>query len=194
MSTQRKEYVSCLNWIAGASAIAGLIYFGIELTPLSLWLREIVASQSGWLLNVFTGGVQVNGVYIKYKLASIMIIFACTAVQSFVIFIGMILSLQHVDKKRKIYGLLVTVLPVYFLNLVRNAGVVYLVGIYGSDFFGMAHNIIGKSGSLIALIILLFILIKIVPEVFDEIMCLTDLYKRNGPMEKLLKKMFLGRR
>ncbi|RLF32457.1 MAG: archaeosortase A [Thermoplasmata archaeon] len=194
LSTQRKEYVSCLNWIAGASAIAGLIYFGIELTPLSLWLREIVASQSGWLLNVFTGGVQVNGVYIKYKLASIMIIFACTAVQSFVIFIGMILSLQHVDKKRKIYGLLVTVLPVYFLNLVRNAGVVYLVGIYGSDFFGMAHNIIGKSGSLIALIILLFILIKIVPEVFDEIMCLTDLYKRNGPMEKLLKKMFLGRR
>ncbi|KAA0005680.1 MAG: hypothetical protein FE039_01300, partial [Thermoplasmata archaeon] len=50
LSTQRKEYVSCLNWIAGASAIAGLIYFGIELTPLSLWLREIVASQSGYIV------------------------------------------------------------------------------------------------------------------------------------------------
>ena len=55
--------------------------------------------------------------------------------------------------------------------------------------FYIAHNIIGKGGSLLALIILLFIVIKIVPELFDEIICLTDLPKRNGPLEKYFKKL-----
>jgi len=54
----------------------------------------------------------------------------------------------------------------------------------------MAHNVIAKTGSLIAMIILLFIVIKIIPEIFNEIICLTDLYKRNGPLEKSIKKIF----
>ena len=58
---------------------------------------------------------------------------------------------------------------------------------YGPEFFGTAHNVIGKGGSLIALVILLFIVIKILPEVFDEIICLTDLYKRKGPFERFFK-------
>ena len=52
----------------------------------------------------------------------------------------------------------------------------------------MAHNVIGKGGSLLALVILLFIVIKIVPEVFDEIINLTDIHKRNGPLENFIKK------
>ncbi|GAH12367.1 unnamed protein product, partial [marine sediment metagenome] len=41
------------------------------------------------------------------------------------------MPLKKVNKKRKIFSLLVTVIPIYFLNLVRNAGITYLVGIYG---------------------------------------------------------------
>lgn len=190
LSLKRNEKVECINWIAGATAIAGLIYSIIELTPLAIWLIEIVAGQSGWLLNIFTGNVSVDGRYISYNLAHIRIIFACTAVQSMVIFIGMILPLKRVNKKRKIFGLLVTVIPIYFLNLIRNAGITYLVGIYDSDFFNIAHNIIGKGGSLIALVILLLIVIKIMPEVFDEIINLTYLYKKNGPIERAIKKLF----
>ena len=67
------------------------------------------------------------------------------------------------------------------------------MGTYGNDFFNIAHNIIGKGGSLIALVILLFIVVKIVPEVFDEILNLTDLYKRNGPIEKTIKKLLGGK-
>ena len=101
----------------------------------------------------------------------------------------MISPLNNVEIKKKIYGLLITVLPVYFLNLIRNAGITYLLGANITDFY-TAHNIIGKGGSLLALIILLFIVVKIVPEVFDEIISLTNLPKREGPIEKQFKKIF----
>jgi len=187
LSLKRKEHIGCLNWIAGAACIAGFIYFGIERTSLAQWLIETVAAQSGWLLNIFTGDVTVDSVWINYGSADIRIIFACTAVQSMVLFVGMILALPKVDMKRKFYGLLITVVPIYFLNLVRNALVAYLMGNDITSFY-MAHNVIGKGGSLIALVILLFIVIRIVPELFDEIICLTDLYKRNGPIENFVKK------
>ena len=188
LSIKKNETIKSLNWIAGASSIAGLIYFIIELTPLAIILIEIVAAQSGALLNLFVDGVNVNGRYLTYDLAYIRIIFACTAVQSMVIFVGMIIPLKNVEIKRKIYGLIITVIPVYFLNLIRNAGITYLIGADITD-FSTAHNIIGKGGSLIALVILLIIVIKIVPEVFDEIISLTDLPKREGPIEKQIKKI-----
>ena len=194
LSVKRRENISCLSWIAGAAAIAGLIYFGIDMGPLQMWLREVVAAQSAWVLNIFAGNVHQESVYITWEQTSIGIIFACTAVQSMVIFVGMILPLAKVDANRKIYGLLVTVLPIYLLNLVRNALVVYLTGVYGDDFFPIAHNIIGKGGSLIALVILLLIVVKIIPEVFEEIMGLIDLHKRNGPMERFVKRYVLGKK
>ena len=186
LSIKRKDKINCLNWAAGVAAISGIIYFGIELTPLAMWLREVVAAQSAYLLNIFTGQVILDGVNISYKLADIELIFACTGVQSMVLFVGMILPLMKINSYRKILGLMVTVVPIYFLNLIRNALVIYLTGEYGPEFFSTAHNIIGKGGSLIALVILLFIVIKIIPEVFDGIICLTDLYKRKGPIERFL--------
>jgi exosortase/archaeosortase family protein len=109
-----------------------------------------------------------------------------------VVFVGLILALKKVPPKRMIYGLLITIIPIYFLNLIRNALVTYLIGNNITD-FSTAHNIIGKGGSLVALVILLFIVIKILPEIFDEINCLIDLYKRKGPLEKAIGKL-LGRK
>lgn len=195
LSLKNKKSNSSLQWIAGASSIAGLIYFLFELTFLASWLIEVVAAQSAILLSIATGeNVILNGPFLSYKLAHIRIIFACTAVQSMVIFIGMILPLPTVPWKRKITGLLITVIPVYFLNLVRNALITYLVGIYGQGFFSIAHNYIGKGGSLIALVILLFIVIRIVPEVFDNILALTDLPKVVGPIEKWIKELGRGKK
>jgi len=190
LSLIRNENVECLNWIAGAAAIAGIIYFGTEMTTLQMWLREIVAAQSAWVLNIFTGSVAQQDINIVWKQAHVGIIFACTAVQSMVLFVGMMLPLTKVDVRRKCYGLLITVIPIYLLNLVRNALVVYLVGINGPDFFFMAHNVIGKGGSLIALVVLLLIVIKILPELFDEIMSLINIYKRDGPIERFFKRYF----
>lgn len=194
-SLKNNKSNNSLQWIAGASSIAGLIYFLFELTPLASWLIEVVAAQSAILLSIATGeNVVLNGPFLSYKLAHIRIIFACTAVQSMVIFIGMMLPLPNVTWKRKTIGLLITVIPVYFLNLVRNALITYLVGIYGQGFFGIAHNYIGKGGSLIALIILLFIVIRIVPEVFDHILFLTDLPKEIGPIERWIIQIGRGKK
>ena len=189
LSLIRNENVECLNWIAGASCIAGFVYFGIENTPLASWLIEMVAAQSGGLLNLFTGNVDVYQSIIFYKGSYIVnIIFACTAIQSMVLFVGMIFPLKKIDKKRRAYGLLLTVVPIYFLNLIRNALVAGLM-INGVD-FNMEHNVIGKGGSLIALVVLLLIVIKILPELFDEIMSLINIYKRDGPIERFFKKYF----
>jgi archaeosortase A (PGF-CTERM-specific) len=189
-----KKSADSLRWISGASALAGLIYFIIDLSPLSEILINTVAFHSGWLLELFTDGVMIDPPVLSYKEAFIRIIFACTAVQSMVLFVGMILPLPHVKPMRKLKGILVTVVPIYFLNLIRNASIVYLVGIYGGSFFGIAHNYIGKTGSLLALIILLFIVAKIVPELFDNILELFDLPKRNGPIEQFIKVHIWGKK
>jgi archaeosortase A (PGF-CTERM-specific) len=178
-----------LQWIAAASAIAGLIYFIIELTPLAMWLIQVVAQQSGALLSLFVSGVKVKGQYLLYNNQVIRIIFACTAVQSMVIFIGMLLPLKTIDGKRKAMGIIFTIGTVYILNLVRNASIMFMVGAYGPGFFSIAHNYIGKGGSLIALVAILFILGKYMPEIFDEIFSLIDLPKRNGPIETWVNKL-----
>jgi archaeosortase A (PGF-CTERM-specific) len=190
LSIKKNESIVCLNWIAGATAIAGLIYFGIEASFLKDWLIELTAQHSGWVLDLVIGNVEVIGSNIYHNESYIVtIVFACTAIQSMVVFVGMIMVLSKVNVKKKIYGLLITVVPIYFLNLIRNALVGFLLANNITD-LNMAHNVIAKTGSLIAMIILLFIVIKIIPEIFNEIICLTDLHKRNGPLEKSIKKIF----
>jgi len=190
LSVKRGENISCLNWIAGASGLAGIIYFGIEKTFIADWLIDRVTEQSAYVTDFFVNSIYIepgtSNIFIDGEYA-VSIIFACTAVQSIVIFVGMIGVLPKIDMKRRAIGLAITIIPVYILNLFRNAMVGILVGKEITS-FSMAHNIIAKSGSLIALIILLVIVIKIIPEVFDEIFCFVDLHKRNGPIEKIFRR------
>ena len=190
LSIKRNESIECLNWIAGATAIAGLIYFGIEGFFLKDWLIQITAQHSAYVLDLVIGNVEVSGYNIYHNGSYVVtIVFACTAIQSMVVFVGMIVAILKVDFKKRTYGLLITVIPIYFLNLLRNALVGFLLAKRITD-LNMAHNVIAKTGSLIAMIILLLIVIKIIPEIFNEIICLADLYKRNGPLEKEFKKIF----
>ena len=196
LSLNRNEEVSCLSWIAGASSVAGLVYFGLEHSFLGDGLLRIVAEQSAGALNLIMGNTTMiyeAGRYNIYYHGSyaVTIIFACTALQAMVIFIGMIGALPKVDIKRKIIGLLITLIPIYILNLLRNSMVGWLMGENITD-FNMAHNVLSKAGALVTLIILLFVLIKIIPEIFDEIIHLTELPKRDGPLEKMFKKV-IGR-
>ena len=190
LSRRRDTYVSCLNWIAGGTFLAGIIYFTIEngiIPGLQEWLIETVAAHTADVLHLFGIDAMRSHDLIIYNNMPVTIIFACTAIQSMVLFVGMIGALSQVNLKRKALGLLVTVVPIYFLNLIRNASVVYMVG-SGMVSFEIAHNVIGKTGSLLALIVLLFITFKIVPEMYDEIVGIINLTKRKGPVE-----LFLGR-
>ncbi len=195
LSIQRNHSVSSLNWIAGGTFLAGVIYFTIEngiIPGLQEWLIENVAAQTADLLFLFGVSTTREKALIVFNNTPIMIIFACTAIQSIVLFVGMIGALPRVGLKRKALGLLATVVPIYFLNLVRNASVVYMVG-SGMVSFELAHNVIGKAGSLLALILLLFITFKITPELYDEIIGIIDLPKRKGPVERVLARM-LGKK
>jgi archaeosortase A (PGF-CTERM-specific) len=195
LSFKRNNYVSCLNWIAGGTFLAGIIYFTIEngvIPGLKEWLIENVAAQTTDVLHLFGINAMRSQELIMYNNIPVTIIFACTAIQSMVLFVGMIGALSQVNLKRKALALLVTVIPIYFLNLIRNASVVYMVG-SGMVSFEIAHNVIGKTGSLLALIVLLFITFKIVPEMYDEIVGIIDLTKRKGPVELLLGRV-LGKK
>ncbi len=194
LSIQRKNRPLCLNWIAGGTFFAGIIYFAIDSSifpELKTGLIELVATHSTKVLHLFGVEASRQGSVILYNGIYINIIFACTAIQSMVLFVGMIGALPKIDLKRRLAALAVTVIPIYFLNLIRNAGVVYMVGADITS-FEMAHNIIAKTGSLIALVALLFLTFKIVPELYNEILCIFDLPKRNGPVENFFAK-FLGK-
>ncbi|UCD12902.1 MAG: archaeosortase A [Thermoplasmatales archaeon] len=185
LSLSRGETVSCLNWFAGATFLAGIIYFTID-SPVFPAIKnimiEMVASQTSGLLNFLGLESFSSGPFVYYQGYPIMIIFSCTAVQSMVLFVGMIVPLNNAVLKRKIYGLLVTIPPIYFLNLIRTSSVIYLAG-GGITSVEVAHNIIGKTGSLIALVVFAFIIFRILPELYDEIVCIIDLPKRKGPVE-----------
>lgn len=190
LSLKTKETPSCLNWIAGGTFFAGIIYFSIDSSlypPLKTGLITTVSEHTQYLLELLGYEVSRNINIITYNQIPIQIIFACTAIQSMVLFVGMIGALPKIPIYRRLAALSITVLPIYFLNLLRNAGVIILVGGKITS-FEMAHNVIAKIGSLLALIILLFITFKIIPELYDEILCIFNLTKRNGPVEHFISK------
>jgi archaeosortase A (PGF-CTERM-specific) len=194
LSAKTNTFPSCLNWIAGASFLAGIIYFIVDsgvFPTIKTWFIEVVAFQSNAVLHLFGINSILTGSVITLNGHPITIIFACTAIQSIVLFIGMIGALPQVAIQKKILGILITIIPIYLLNLIRNAGVIFLIG---NDItsFNMAHNVIAKIGSLIALIVLLFLTFKLLPTLYDEIMCLIDLPKRKGPVERYFS-LLLGK-
>ncbi|HLE47341.1 MAG TPA: hypothetical protein VI818_03510 [Candidatus Thermoplasmatota archaeon] len=145
----------------------------------------------------------------------VQIILACTAIQSMMIFVGGIFALRpprlgdgvsgkatRFERLRPTYGsrrfwaLMLTVPLIYVLNLFRNVIIIWMSGqeepvsVFwwntADEVFWFSHNIIGKGGSLLALIIIAFIVFQILPELYDSIIGLLDLKERRGPLEQAL--------
>ena len=191
LSVKRNEHPTCLNWIAGGTFLAGIIYFTIDsgiFPVLKDGFIEIVARQSAWILNLFGLETELNAPFVTFNGETIKIIFACTAIQAMVLFVGMIGALSKINWRRRVLAMTLTVIPIYFLNLVRNASVIYLVGSNITD-FNIAHNYLAKLGALITLIALLFVVFKILPELYDEIASIFDLVKRKGPVENFFSRL-----
>jgi len=197
-----------LRWLAAMTVVSGGIYFFVERVPfLSGWLIHVVAEQSIWILNVFdiktTLGsldygegsrwyrpssehqevrVSVEGLWKDPLAPSVNIVLACTALQSMIIFVGGVICTKA-PSNRRFYAFLATVPPIYVLNLIRNAGVVWLTyeHVWGDDTFFWAHAVIGKVGSLIALIFLAVAVFHFLPEMQDSILGVIDLPLREAP-------------
>lgn len=194
-----KEFTTdrdCMPWLAGAASIAGLVYFFMEKIPvLKRKLIETVARHSALLYSVFDKNIRVENSfiwagrdYINGSAPTAEIIFACTAIQSMLLFVGLILPLREVSLKRRLTILAFLMVTIYFLNLIRNASVLYLVG-YGITDMNIAHNYIGKIGSLIALVALVIIVFRYIPELYDKIICTINLYKEEGFVERGIKRI-----
>jgi archaeosortase A (PGF-CTERM-specific) len=107
------------------------------------------------------------------------IILACTAIESIALFTGIIASV-NAPFKRQAAAFLISVPVIYGLNLIRN---VFIVDAYGMTWFGdpetsfyIAHTVIAKVGSLMALFLIAYAVMKILPEIVDMIDGILNLF------------------
>lgn len=168
------ETLKSLSMMTTAAAIGGLSYFIFSEIPLmNFWIIRTVTDQTIWIGSLFGIAITrldwnliaVNG----YK---VEIILACTAIESIALFVGIIASVSA-PFKRLAYAFLISVPVIYGLNLIRN---VFVVDAYGMTWFGdpemsfyIAHTVIAKIGSLIALFLIAYAVLKILPEIIDMI-------------------------
>lgn len=194
-----KSLNKSLDFLAGTAFISAFFYFIIEKTMMGGLLIKVVAEQTAWMMRSFGFDVvacgikdlSFGGAYVPIKfnnVISVQLILACTGLQSMMIFIGAICSLNDVDASRRWKAFFATVPMIYLLNILRNVGVIYGMEVMGFDFYLM-HNVIGKFGSLIVLIILAFAVFHILPELYDDIVGLLNLPKRNGPVERFFSNL-----
>lgn len=159
--------------ITKLAALTCLIYFPFSEIPI---LKSSIIHATAWITAFFLNLLGVNAVlsspYIFFESGRIEIILPCTAIESIAIFTAAILSV-NADPRKRLKAFTATVPTIYCLNLIRNVYVsmAYVGQWYGSPLqsFYMAHHVISKIGSTIALFALAFILFTILPEVLRMI-------------------------
>ena len=173
---------SC-DWASSAVAVGGFAYFPFaELAPLRNWLINETAELTLLLLRALdvpavTGG----GSVIVLNGHSVEIVLACTAIESMALFAGVVLSVQA-PLNRKLAALLASVPVIYALNLIRN---IFVVAAYGGEWFGdgsfyLAHNVIAKAGSAVALFAIAYVVFMLLPELLEMIDELASDIRRGG--------------
>ena len=183
-----------LRFVAGAMFVAGLGYFVIaHYPPLSEVLIGITAHQSVWLANLSghdfgVGEVDANNAVLIG--VPIIIVIECTAVQAYLV-AGSFLFGCRGRQRSRLAAFSIMVPVIWLVNIFRNAIVIILVHQNGAGYFDFAHNVLGKSLSLVALILLVLMAFILVPELYEDINGLFELPWRKGPNHDYLR--FVGR-
>lgn len=160
------------SWAGYAAAICGIIYFPFaEIEPLRAWLIGCTTQITTWLLQTFSipvAAVDWNVLVLNGR--SVEIVLACTAIESIALFAGVILSV-NAPLRRRLTALAASTLTIYLLNIFRNAFVLMAYGWdwFGSDSFYVAHNVIAKFGSTIALLAVAYLVFALLPELLTLI-------------------------
>jgi len=159
-------------WASYAAAVCGIVYFPFaeiqslqealigfttQITAKMLQLLSVPVIMEGWNI------MSLNG-------RSVQIILACTAIESIALFAGLILSVEA-PAGRKLVALAASTFSIYLLNIVRNG---FVLMAYGWDWFGegsfdIAHNVIAKVGSTIALLAISYLVFMLLPELLSII-------------------------
>ena len=135
----------------------GLIGFTTQITAQTLQILSVPVIMESWNI------MSLNG-------RSVEIILACTAIESIALFAGVILSVQA-PLGRKMAALAASTFSIYLLNIVRNGFVLMAYGWswFGEGSFDIAHNIIAKAGSTIALLAISYLVFMLLPELLSTI-------------------------
>jgi len=193
-SYQWDDEYAPLRFVAGALFITGIGYFIVgNIAEVREFLIETVARQSVWLANLagYDFGIgAVTSEYTELTGVPIQIILECTAIQAFLV-AGAFLFGCRGDRMKRFKTFLLIAPVIYIVNVVRNAIVIILTFNNGPEYFDFAHNYIGKTLSLVTLIILIIVAFVIVPELYEDINGLFELPWRNGPNHDYLQ--FVGR-
>jgi archaeosortase A (PGF-CTERM-specific) len=102
----------------------------------------------------------------------IEIVLACTAIQSMVLFAGLVFGVTA-PLNRKLKAFLVSVPTIYVLNIVRN---VFVTAAYFGEWFGpplqsfdIGHGIIARIFVMVSLITIAYAVFVLLPEALDLI-------------------------
>jgi archaeosortase A (PGF-CTERM-specific) len=160
------------TWASYAAAICGILYFPFaEVESLQNWLIGLTTLITAKTLNALSVPVIMeswNTLVLNGR--TVEIILACTAIESIALFAGVIISVRA-PPGRRMAALLASTLAIYILNVVRNSFVLmaYGWGWFGADSFHVAHNIIAKAGSTVALLAIAYLVFSLLPELLSVI-------------------------
>jgi archaeosortase A (PGF-CTERM-specific) len=113
---------------------------------------------------------------------AVTIVFACTALQSVMIFVGAI-AFTKADTTRKLKAYAISVPTIYLLNLFRNAGIIYGYRVknwtlFGLDSFTFMHSYVAKLGAIVALVAIALAVFRTLPELHENILDVLSLHRR----------------
>jgi archaeosortase A (PGF-CTERM-specific) len=168
--------------ITKAAAIGGIFYFSFaEFSYLNYVLRETVTSQTVVALNALgIQAIQLDWNVVMLNNHVVEIILGCTGIESMALLLG-IIACAPAPRTNKFKAFLVSVPVVYILNIVRNG---FVITASGYEWFGpseysfyIAHNVLAKFGSIMALIVISYLVFKILPELLDLVVNVFTLLK-----------------
>ncbi|MEG9194823.1 MAG: archaeosortase A [Candidatus Methanoglobus sp.] len=158
------------------SALACIAYFPFVFIPsFNSAIIEVTASLSASLGKMLGYPMVAQGRVIELNGSTIEIILACTAIESMALFTGATMGIKA-DKRRKLKAFLISVPIIYFLNLFRNVfvAVSFAYSIFGEESFYIAHHIIAKAFSFLALVAVAYAVFRILPELSELIYSLRE--------------------
>lgn len=170
-------------WASYAAGVCGMIYFPfseiVSLRDGLIGFTALVTAASLRSLSIPVALVSWNTMTLNGR--SVEIILACTAIESIALFAGVIVSVQA-PAGRKLAALAASTLTIYLLNIVRNGFVLLAYGWdwFGADSFYVAHNLIAKVGSTLALLAVAYLVFRLLPELLSNIDELAAVIKHPG--------------
>ncbi|WP_290598025.1 MULTISPECIES: archaeosortase A [unclassified Archaeoglobus] len=162
--------------VTAFSALACAVYFPFAfINSLNTWIIYNTASLTVMLGNSLGFSMQSYGDEIFLNAKSVKIILACTAIESIALFTGATIGIKA-DGIRKVKAFLISVPTIYILNLFRNVFVIVAFGYswFGENSFYLAHHVIAKILSTLALILIAYAVFRILPELAELIYSLKD--------------------